>query len=63
MEGLPNFPNLDYLAISRRLIKSVIYSVEKFLRNFLFTPRDIIKDSGVQLLLFDVNVASTVCEH
>ena len=62
-EEIPRFQlNLDRVTIDHRSIDSAICCVQSFVREPLFTQRDVFTDSGISMLLSAVNVASTVCE-
>ena len=62
-EEIPRFElNLDRVTISRRSIDSAICCVRIFMRNPLFTQREICTDNGTSMLLSAVNIAVSVCE-
>ena len=62
-EEIPRFQlNLDRVTIDRRSIDSAICCVQSFVRDPLFTQRDIFTDNGTSMLLSAVNVAVSVCE-
>ena len=62
-EEIPRFYlNLDRITLDHRAIDSAICCVQSFVRDPLFTQRDLFTDNGISMLLSAVNVAGSVCE-
>ena len=54
--------NLDPITLDHCSINSAICCEQSFVRDPLFTQRDLITDNGISMLLSAVNVAGSVCE-